>query len=152
MGNIFKHLNDLDIIKRIFPNVSIEEGEEDVVTDQVGKGIKIMDGAYELYASKGVRTDRDILGTRKRICILWTVITFDYNPGVHMYPDGSGEPPSWDDRELIVDADLRDAIKAIADDMFRIEYDGIMEQSYFEDQNKEEELNPEEAYPQCMEK
>jgi len=154
MGFIFKHLDDLEIIRSLLPkDTKVEYGDDDMYGDeekQAGKVIHIEEGAYDLVPVHGKYETNSIGGKKSHDTILWDVWTYDYNPGVSYYPDGSGEPPSTDERELGTDKTLQEAIKLILDDMFRINLDAVMENGYAENQYKEEQLNPDEAYPHCM--
>jgi hypothetical protein len=66
-------------------------------------------------------------------------VTYYYNPGVRYYPDGSGEPPSWEP----VEHEWRDNILDVARDimMFKLDEDiaGLSEELLFIDIEEHDE-------------
>ena len=144
MGLIFKHMKDVDVVKNIVDKTfsKVEEAEDNIYDNQVGKAIRLED-VYDLIPCKGEVSVPSIAGTYKRECVLWNVIRYDYCAGVHYYSDGSGEPPSWDERELGSDLGFRDAILLVLTDwMSVVMVDNSLENMSYENDQMEEELNP----------
>ena len=145
MGIIFKHLEDLAVIKDLFSkDTKVEYGELDVYDEgeQAGKSINVED-CYEIVPVHRKQMVPTIAEEYERDVILWDVWAYDYNPGVHYYSDGSGEPPSVDEREMGSSLSLYEAIKLITLDIFRCQYDSTMEQMSYEDNEIDEALQPE---------
>jgi len=153
MGIVFEHLDDIALIKDLFPgdtNVAYIDEDRYGEDEQVGKTISVNDGQYELIACHQTFLVDGIGGQKEQKTILWDVWTYDYDPGVRYYPDGSGQPPSWDDRQMGVGLTITEAVSCIITDMLKAQHSCVMENAYFENLHKEEELHPEEAWPQCM--
>jgi hypothetical protein len=148
MGNVFKHISDLDVVKRVFANVfsSIVESEEEVIdTTQAGKTI-VIENTYELTPFHGTTKVPTIVGEREVSCVKWDVITFDHDAGVRYHKDGSGTPPTWDERELGTVLSLEEALLLILADWSRVTVGCTLENLSYEDDQIEEEKNPLERF------
>jgi hypothetical protein len=55
---------------------------------------------YLIYINFREKTIESLTGTEMVEDYLFDIVGIKYNPGVYMYPDGSGEPPSEDEVDI----------------------------------------------------
>ncbi|MHA2031587.1 MAG: hypothetical protein ACW99Q_19595 [Candidatus Kariarchaeaceae archaeon] len=60
----------------------------------------ILDRSFMVYVDYRDEESETIIGKDTKKNFLFDIVAIEYNPGVHMYPDGSGEPPSEEEIEL----------------------------------------------------
>jgi len=141
MGTLFKNIDDLKILKELFPNHCLIEGleETDYYGDgkQAGRAYSIYGGGFILIPVHSTQTLKSILGEVERECIAWNVHS------VHLIPSYDRmEPDEWDEREMLLDASFEDAVAAINSDMFRCEVDNCLEHWEQMSEQAEEEMEP----------
>ena len=108
-------------------NVSVVEGEDDdVYENQDGKPIIIEDWIY-LYPIKVDVPHETLSGTTTTKETRWTVSYGYVIHGVRYYPDGSGEPDDYDEKEVAADLTLTKAIHTAAEMMYSHSIDAVLE-------------------------
>ena len=129
MGNIFKHMKDVDVVKNIVDATfsKIEEVNEQMVDSQIGNVIRIED-LYDLIPYRSTVNVPSIAGIYKRECILWCVVRCDR---------------VGDELELGLELSFRDAILLVLNDWTSmVTVDNALENMAYENDQMEEELNP----------
>ena len=141
MGTLFKHIDDLKILKDLFPKeCKITKAEDtDYYGDgkQAGQAYLIYDDTYLLIPIHSKHTVKTIMGDREHDCIAW-----DVHVTVHMPSHDRMQPDDYDEVELILNASFEEAVARINEDMFRCEMMNCLESFYYESAEIEEELNP----------
>jgi len=128
MGNVFKHMKDVDVVKNITEQVfsKVEEVDHHFLGTQVSKAIRIED-TYDLIPYQGCEMRRSITGEIKVECILWSVQRYNDDTGM------------WNG----VGLSFRDAILFILNDWTSMTMvDNALENMSYENDQMEEELNP----------
>jgi len=145
MGNIFDHIDDIEVLKELLTDCkSFEYGDDDLLDKQCGKSI-IIEDTFEMIPYKVPDNRKTLIGVQTVEVVKWH-LTATYVVPSHDH----WEPDDTDEVELGDMLDFMDVIEKIQFAMHRWELDGAMEELYYRDLQIFEELNPEEAWPECM--
>jgi hypothetical protein len=140
MGVLYKNIDDLKILKDLFPNATITAAEDtDIYGDgkQAGTAYYIYDDTYLLVPVKSTREVKTITGNHTQECIKWDVhVSFVVPSCNRMQPDDVEE------KELLLDTDFCEAVAAIGSDMFRCEIMNCLENWDYTVMQAEEEMEP----------
>jgi len=144
MGNVFPNLDDLTIVRRLLKGVcaEIEYGDEDVIDNQVGRSI-VIDDTFELYAYKTTEEYKIIGGTRTRDIVAWHLVASHV-----VHSCRWDEPDDFDEFEIGTNMSFEDAILAVIREVYRWGVTNDLEAMMYENIKIEDELHPEEAWPQ----
>jgi hypothetical protein len=138
MGIIFKNIEDIEVIKSLFPKeCKITQADDlDIYGDerQAGAAYCIYDDTFLLVPVKSKKTVQTLVGEREEDCIAWNV-------DVHWVEGGSyWEPPTTEEKELVTEVSFEDAIKAIHAEMLQCEINNTLEGLYYQSLEGEEEM------------
>jgi hypothetical protein len=141
MGLLFKNIDDLKIVKSLFPKeceISYDD-DPDIYGDgkQAGRAINLYDHTYQLIPRKSTQTLKTIAGEREADCIAW-----DVHVSIHLPSHDRMEPDDWDDKQLLTEVSFEEAVQAINADMFRCEVNNCLENLYYENDLIDEENEP----------
>ena len=137
MGLLFKNIDDLKIVKSLFPTAEISYDKDlDIYGDgkQAGRAINLYGNTYQLIPRHSTQTLKTIAGEREAACISW-----DVHVSVLLHSATRMEPEDWDDKELVMDTAFEEAVQAINADMFRCEVNNCLESFYYENDQIDEE-------------
>jgi len=145
MGNIFEHIDDIEVAKELLSDCNrFEYGDEDILDNQCGKSI-IIEETFELIPYKFPEVRKTILGSSTVEVTRW-YLTATYIAPSHSY----WEPDCEEEVELGEELNFIEAIEKIQLAMHRWELDSAMEELYVRNFQIAEELNPDEVWPNCM--
>ena len=125
MGTLYKNIDDLKILKDLFPeSCEIKAADDkDIYGDgkQAGQAYYLYGDTFLLVPVKSKYTTKTIGGEREFDCIAWDVHVCYRTGGSYM------EPPDWEEKELLMDAAFHDAVLAIHQEMLRCEISNCLE-------------------------
>jgi hypothetical protein len=141
MGTLYKNIDDINILKTLFPKQwDIDEAKDtDIYGDgrQAGTAYYLQNKTYLLVPIHSKQIVKTIIGEEERDCIAWDVQVAIWIPSHDRM-----QPDEYDDKELILNASFEEAVTRINEDMFRCEVMNCMENLDYENTEIEEELNP----------
>jgi hypothetical protein len=129
MGILFKNVDDIEVIKSLFPKeCNINKADDlDIYGDksQAGEAYYI-DYNFLLIPVNSKEIIQALTGDREIDCITWDVHICWMDGGSYW------EPPTSEEKELVLNVSFEDAIKAIHAEMLQNNINNTLEAFYYQ--------------------